>query len=132
MRPPHHSEPDGQPQPAGRPPDRWIAVADSDQLAGEAALERVVEGELVAIFRHEGQLYALEALCAHHGGPLAEGTVAAGCVTCPWHGWTYRLADGTQATSGQQLIRAFPIRERDGQIEIGWSGPTKHANSADQ
>ena len=32
--------------------------------------------------------------CTHELGPLAEGTFADGCVTCPWHGSTFRLADG--------------------------------------
>lgn len=105
-------------QPTGEP-SRWVRVADASAVGDEAAREVVVEGELVAVFRHQGQLYALEALCAHHGGPLAEGSLHEGCVTCPWHGWTYHLCDGTQAASGEQLIRAYPVRERDGGIEIG-------------
>jgi nitrite reductase/ring-hydroxylating ferredoxin subunit len=38
--------------------------------------------------------HALWASCTHECGPLAEGTFADGCVTCPWHGSTFRLADG--------------------------------------
>jgi nitrite reductase/ring-hydroxylating ferredoxin subunit len=106
--------------PMGEPED-WIRVADAADLAAESAIEVVVAGELVAVFRHQGKLFALEALCAHHGGPLAEGALDAGCVTCPWHGWTYRLESGTQAHSGEPLLRAFPVREREGGIEIGWS-----------
>ena len=101
-------------------PQRWIDVAGVDEVPAEGAIERVVEGQLVAIFKHNNQLFALEALCAHHGGPLAEGQLHEGCVTCPWHGWTYRLADGTQQTSGQQLLQAYPLREIAGRIEIGW------------
>lgn len=39
-------------------------------------------------------VHALHAVCAHAGGPLAEGTIADGCVECPWHGSRFRLSDG--------------------------------------
>ena len=41
-------------------------------------------------------MQALADVCNHMGGPLHEGSVdrAAGCITCPWHGSTFRLADG--------------------------------------
>ena len=32
--------------------------------------------------------------CTHESRPPAEGRFADGCVTCPWHGSTFRLADG--------------------------------------
>lgn len=99
-------------------PDDWTAVANSDDLGEGKAIERTLAGMLVAIFRHQGQLYAIEGLCAHHGGPLSEGFVAEGCVTCPWHGWQYRLCDGTQTTSGEKLIQSFEVREADGIIEL--------------
>lgn len=106
--------------PAGTEPNRWVEVASAEELQDGAAIERVAENSLIAIFRHEGQLYAIEGLCAHHGGPLSQGTVNDGCVTCPWHGWQYRLTDGTQLTSGAKLIATFPIRQRDGKIEVGF------------
>jgi nitrite reductase/ring-hydroxylating ferredoxin subunit len=102
-------------------PNRWIGVANSSDLPQEGAIERTVEGQLIAIFRHQGELYAIEGLCAHHGGPLSQGQVHAGCVTCPWHGWQYRLSDGTQLTSGVPLLRSYPVREQEHQIEIGLS-----------
>lgn len=43
--------------------------------------------------------------CSHASGPLSEGDVVDGCVTCPWHGSVFRLADGWnvggQATAPQ-------------------------------
>lgn len=100
------------------PPPRWVAIARSDELGEDAGIERVVEGQLIAVIRHAGRVFAIEALCAHHGGPLAQGRLADGCVTCPWHGWQYNLADGTQTTSGAQLIQSYPAREREGHVEV--------------
>ena len=100
---------------------QWTRIAASDSVANDSAIEVVVDGNILAIFRHHGQLYALDGMCAHQGGPLAEGTVTAGCVTCPWHGWQYELATGIQTINRQPLQQTFPIREVDGQIEVDLS-----------
>jgi nitrite reductase/ring-hydroxylating ferredoxin subunit/uncharacterized membrane protein len=47
------------------------------------------------VVRLADQIHAVHAVCAHAGGPLAEGTITPdGCIECPWHGARYRLADG--------------------------------------
>ena len=101
------------------PPDEnWIDVAASDQIDEGAAMEVVHQDHILAIFRHAGALYALDGMCAHQGGPLAEGHVDAGCVTCPWHGWQYELATGIQSINRQPLQQTYEVRERDGRIEV--------------
>ena len=62
---------------------------------------RVVEraGHEYAVWLDGGEVYVLDNVCRHVGGPLAEGLVDAGCVTCPWHGWTYELATGRRRTA---------------------------------
>jgi nitrite reductase/ring-hydroxylating ferredoxin subunit len=110
--------------------EQWTRVAEGDAIANETAIEVVVDGTILAIFRHNGQLYALDGMCAHQGGPLAEGTVAAGCVTCPWHGWQYELATGIQTINRQPLQKAFPVREVDGQIEVDISDDNQQSDSA--
>src|SRR5262249_54273646 len=52
------------------------------------------DGERIAVFRDGTQIGALSNLCAHQNGPLGEGRIIDGCVTCPWHGYQYRLEDG--------------------------------------
>ncbi len=93
-------------------------MASSADLDEGSAKEVVVGDRIVAIFRHESELFALDGMCAHQGGPIAEGTVAHGCVTCPWHGWQYELRTGIQTINRQPLQETFEIREVDGRIEI--------------
>ena len=51
--------------------------------------------ERVAIFRYDGYTFAATSnVCRHQGGPLGEGRVVDGCITCPWHGFQYRPEDG--------------------------------------
>ena len=99
-------------------PGQWIAVAPSESIADGSAKEVLVGELIVAVFRHSGQLHALDGMCAHQGGPLAQGTVQHGCVTCPWHGWQYELDSGIQTINRQPLQKPYPVRELDGSIEI--------------
>src|SRR5207302_781925 len=52
------------------------------------------DGERIAVFRDGTQIGAFSNLCAHQHGPIGEGRIIDGCVTCPWHGYQYRLKDG--------------------------------------
>lgn len=54
-----------------------------------------VDGRHVAVFRLGDELHALDNMCLHRGGPLCEGPVENGVVTCPWHGWSYEIRTGT-------------------------------------
>ncbi|MFG0255515.1 MAG: Rieske (2Fe-2S) protein [Rhodopirellula sp. JB053] len=84
----------------------------------DIAMEVLVESRVVAVFRHAGQWYALDGMCSHQGGPLAEGVLRDGCVTCPWHGWQYDLATGIQMINQQPLQESFPVRLVEDRIEI--------------
>lgn len=100
-------------------PKEWTAVLDAGELA-EATPRVVRAGDAdVLLYREGGRLHALWASCTHEGGPLAEGTFADGCVTCPWHGSTFRLADGKvvrgPAAASQPVYEA---RVTDGKVEV--------------
>ena len=46
-------------------------------------------GRLFAVFEVAGELVVTDGACPHNGGPLAEGLVRDGVVTCPWHWYSY-------------------------------------------
>jgi nitrite reductase/ring-hydroxylating ferredoxin subunit len=48
----------------------------------------------IAVFNAGGELYALDNACAHTGGPIVDGLVRDGTVTCPLHWWRFDLATG--------------------------------------
>ena len=100
-------------------PKEWTAVLDAAELAeGAPRVVRADDTEILLI-REGNRLYALWASCTHEGGPLAEGSFADGCVTCPWHGSTFRLADGHvvrgPAAASQPVYEA---RVTDGKVEV--------------
>jgi nitrite reductase/ring-hydroxylating ferredoxin subunit/uncharacterized membrane protein len=100
-------------------PAEWTAVLDAAQL--EEDKPRVVQaGDTeVLLYRQGDRLDALWASCTHEGGPLAEGEFTDGCVICPWHGSTFRLADGKvfrgPAAASQPT---YETRVTDGKIEV--------------
>lgn len=96
----------------------WLEVLDSQALKEGEGSEVLHHGNVIAVFRHEGRLYAVDGLCMHQGGPLARGKLANGTIQCPWHGWMYELATGNNAVTCQRMLRIYPVREIDGKIEI--------------
>ena len=70
------------------------------------------------MFRDGNQIGALTNLCAHQNGPLGEGCIINGLVTCPWHGYEYRLADGCAPPPFTEKLATYRVRLRDGMIEV--------------
>jgi nitrite reductase/ring-hydroxylating ferredoxin subunit/uncharacterized membrane protein len=100
-------------------PSSWTPVLDAAEL-GEGAPRVVRAGDTeVLLYRDGTGLHALWASCTHECGPLAEGRFADGNVICPWHGSTFRLADGKvvrgPAASSQPV---FETRVTDGKVEV--------------
>ena len=102
------------------PPTDWTRVAREDDVpAGTPTLVQA-SGYGVLLYRHAGAIDAIAARCTHAGGPLNEGEVDdEGCVTCPWHGSRFRLADGAvvrgPATAPQP---ALEVKVVDGNIQV--------------
>ena len=100
-------------------PKTWTAVLDATDLeAGRPQVVRAGDTD-VLLYREGDGLHALWARCTHELGPLAEGEFADGCVRCPWHGSTFRLADGKvvrgPAAASQPVYEARVI---DGKVEV--------------
>jgi len=75
--------------------DDWVDVADDTELLAGSPLVVTVGEDEVLLVRTAGVVSAISDVCGHAGGPLHEGKFDdAGCVTCPWHGSVFRVADG--------------------------------------
>jgi nitrite reductase/ring-hydroxylating ferredoxin subunit/uncharacterized membrane protein len=73
----------------------WVDVADDLALVDGGPMVVTVDDDDVLVARSGGVAVAISNVCGHAGGPLNEWTIDdAGCVTCPWHGSVFRLADG--------------------------------------
>ncbi len=84
----------------------------------ETSLKRfVVDGDEILLARFNGQYYALEEKCTHRGGPLSEGNVEDGAITCPWHYGQFNLATG-EATSPPPTtpLKIFAVTVENGSV----------------
>jgi methionine sulfoxide reductase heme-binding subunit len=77
-----------------------------------------VHGERVAIFKHDGKISAISNVCRHQNGPLGEGKIIDGCVTCPWHGYQYLPEDGASPPPFTEKVSTFQTRIVDGCVWI--------------
>jgi nitrite reductase/ring-hydroxylating ferredoxin subunit/DMSO/TMAO reductase YedYZ heme-binding membrane subunit len=89
---------------------RWVEVGTANEIPENRAKVVCVEGgERVAVFRHGGGLSAVTNVCAHQRGPLGEGKILDGCITCPWHGWQYRPEDGQSPPPFTERISTYRL-----------------------
>jgi nitrite reductase/ring-hydroxylating ferredoxin subunit/uncharacterized membrane protein len=101
------------------PPGEWTAVlAESDLAEGEP--KPVELGAITALVtKLNGHISAISSTCTHRGGPLDQGTVEDGCVTCPLHGSQFELSDGSVVRGPATVPQpTFDVRVRDGQVEL--------------
>ena len=90
----------------------FVKMATLDELPPGRAKEVEHEGRIYAIFNVDGVVSAIDGICPHQGGPLAEGEVAGGVVTCPWHGWQFDLRTGQALLSTRICVPIYPIEVR--------------------
>ncbi len=89
----------------------WMVAGKVGEIPEDRAIIVSLEGdERVAIFRHGDSLSALSNVCAHQNGPLGEGRVIDGCVTCPWHGFQYRVEDGRAPAPFTERIATYRLK----------------------
>jgi nitrite reductase/ring-hydroxylating ferredoxin subunit/uncharacterized membrane protein len=101
------------------PPDDWTDVLAEGELAEGQPRAVRVDGIDVMVVRDGGELRALTDRCVHRGGPLHEGEVRDGCVTCPWHGSTFELRNGSLVRGPSAYPQpAWQARVREGRIEL--------------
>jgi nitrite reductase/ring-hydroxylating ferredoxin subunit len=100
-------------------PQQWTPVLADTDLADGTLRKADAGGAPVLLYRTAGTVYALASTCTHMGGPLEEGTIRDGCVTCPWHGSTFRFADGTIMRGPASTPQpCYQTRIQDGRIEV--------------
>jgi len=101
----------------------WHELAPLDELADGRPVRRMLGEVPLMVLRQGEDVHVLAERCSHLSGPLSEGEIADGCVTCPWHGSTFRLVDGAvargPATAPQPV---FETAVHDGVLSVRLPG----------
>ncbi len=94
-----------------------VRVAAAGELRdGEARHVKIGKRD-IALFRVDGEHYALSNVCRHAFAPLADGFVDGHTVMCPWHGWRYDVRDGTTDHPDAD-VKTYPVIVRDGEVFV--------------
>jgi nitrite reductase/ring-hydroxylating ferredoxin subunit len=102
---------------------QWIRVATLTELQAEGRLTVPVKHNVVALFEHNGQVYAVDNRCPHMGFPLEKGTVNDCILTCHWHHARFDLASGGTFDLWADDVRSFPVKIEDGDIWVDVTTP---------
>ena len=103
-----------------KPDVNLVAACPVDEIPEKCAKVVSVRGERVAIFKFDGKISALSNVCRHQNGPLGEGKIIDGCVTCPWHGYQYLPETGASPPPFTEKVSTFRTKLVDGFV---WLDP---------
>ena len=96
----------------------WVDAGPVADIPLQRARVLTIAGERVAVFRYDGRVAALSNVCQHQNGPLGEGRVIDGCVTCPWHGYQYRPEDGCSPPPFTEKVPTYAVRIVAGRVQV--------------
>lgn len=89
---------------------KLIRVASASDIPVGEGREVLADGIVIAIYNLGGEFCALDGICPHAGGPLAEGDLEGPIVTCPWHGWQFDVRTGKNCLSEQITHRRYVVK----------------------
>ena len=100
-----------------------VEVGSLDEIPPGEGRTFAVDGEQIAVFRlRDGSLRAIDAICPHRGGPLADGLADESVVVCPLHGHTFDMCTGAEASGSGLSVRSYPVSAVDGAIRLHVGG----------
>lgn len=110
-----------------KPADTQLREASQDGFVDVCAVAEIPEScariallgeERVAIFKYQGKISAISNVCQHQNGPLGEGRIIDGLVTCPWHGFQYRPQDGASPEPFKEKVPTFNVKVVNGRVLV--------------
>lgn len=98
----------------------FVSVCNVNDLEEGRAKIFCIEKERIAVYKHENKLYAIHNVCKHQGGPLGEGKIIDGCITCPWHGYQYLPNNGQSPPPFTEKVSTYDVRIEETKV---WLNP---------
>lgn len=97
--------------------ETWVEICAIDEIALNRARIVCLSSERVAVFKYQDnddtdliKISAVSNVCQHQNGPLGEGKVIDGCITCPWHGYQYLPQNGRSPEPFIEKIPTFRVK----------------------
>ena len=97
-------------QPSATQTDGYVKVCEVGEIAENRAKTLIIDGQNIAVFKYEGRLSAVNNQCRHQNGPLGEGKIIDGCITCPWHGYQYLPQNGQSPPPFTEKVETYAVK----------------------
>lgn len=107
----------------------FVAVCNVNEFEEGRAKIFCVDEERIAVYKHENKLYAIHNVCKHQGGPLGEGKIIDGCITCPWHGYQYLPNNGQSPPPFTEKVSTYDVRIEGEEV---WLNPKPFAEGTER
>jgi nitrite reductase/ring-hydroxylating ferredoxin subunit/DMSO/TMAO reductase YedYZ heme-binding membrane subunit len=98
--------------------DGFVEVCKAESIPEKCAKVVSLSGERIAVFKYDGKVSAVSNVCQHQNGPLGEGRILDGCITCPWHGYQYGPENGAAPAPFKEKIPTFQVKVIDGVVLV--------------
>lgn len=102
--------------------DNYTRVCEITEIAENRAKVITVGDESIAVFKYDGKLSAVSNVCKHQNGPLGEGKIVDGCITCPWHGYQYLPHNGQSPPPFTEKVSTYRLKIMEGVVWVDPNG----------
>lgn len=88
----------------------FVYACDLEDIPENRAKLIIIGGENIALFKYDGKVSGVHNLCKHQNGPLSEGKIIDGCITCPWHGYQYLPDSGQSPPPFEEKVATYDVQ----------------------
>ena len=107
----------------------FVYVCKVDEIEDNRAKIFCVDKERIAVYRYNNTLYAIHNVCKHQGGPLGEGKILDGCITCPWHGYQYLPQNGQSPPPFTEKVSTYDVKVIENKV---WLNPKPYPEGTER
>lgn len=100
--------------------DGFVMACSVDTIQENRAKVICIDDERIAIFKYNNKISAVSNVCKHQNGPLGEGKIIDGCITCPWHGYQYQPHNGSSPPPFKEKVATYEVKIVEGEV---WLNP---------
>ena len=99
----------------------FVEICNVEDVQNNGGKSFFIDNQNIAIFNYNNSISAVNNVCKHQMGPLAEGRIIDGCITCPWHGYQYLPQNGQAPPPFKEKLTTYKIKIIKNKI---WVNPT--------
>jgi DMSO/TMAO reductase YedYZ heme-binding membrane subunit/nitrite reductase/ring-hydroxylating ferredoxin subunit len=109
--------------------DGYYKVCTVNDIIEDRAKMFCIKDERIAVYKTQGKLFAVNNVCKHQNGPLGEGKVIDGCITCPWHGYQYLPQNGQSPPPFTEKVSTYDVKINGNDV---WLNPTPYPEGTER